>query len=189
MKGYKKWVTAGVALYIAGVLTGCGNANDTTGGMTPTNVTNQTAINTSTGITANTTTNAATNTSTGPQAATNISDSSPANQPGAIIGNTQIIHLVSPIPNQTVQAGSKIMVSGTVAKGFGHQTLQVQLLSGNVRPSKIIQIKKFQVGSDGKFSGQFGIPNNLPSSGTKMQVVFELLMKGGPEVSTTLIAK
>lgn len=189
MKSYKKWATAGVAISIVGVLAGCGNANDTTGGTTPTNTTNQTAINTSTGITANTTTNAAANTSAGTQATTNTSSSSTANQPGAIIGNTQIIHLASPVPNQTVQAGSEIMVSGTVGKGFEHQTLQVQLYSGNVKPLRIIQTKKIQVGSDGKFSGQFGIPNNLPSGGTKMQVVFELLMKGGPEVSTALSAK
>lgn len=74
------------------------------------------------------------------------------------------------------------MVSGTVE----NQTLQVTLFSGDVKPSATLQVQDFKVGSDGKFNGSFTIPSNLPSSGTNMQIVFELLMKGGPEVSTTL---
>lgn len=106
--------------------------------------------------------------------------------PPTIVGDTGIIHLDSPVPNQLVKAGSQILVSGTVAKGFENQTLQVTLFSGDVKPSATFQVQDFKVGSDGKFNGSFTIPSNLPSSGTNMQIVFELLMKGGPEVSTTL---
>ena len=69
MKRYKKWATVGVALSIVGILTGCGSANNTTGGTVPTNTstTTNTPSNTvpGTNTTGAITTNTKTNTETG----------------------------------------------------------------------------------------------------------------------------
>lgn len=106
-----------------------------------------------------------------------------------ITGDTKIINLFSPTANQMVKAGSKMTVTGTVAKGFENQTLQVKLFSGTQHGSKTLQVQTFQVGSDGHFSGTFTVPSSLPSSGTKMEMVLELLVKGGPQIQTTLTAE
>lgn len=39
MTSYKKWAAAGIALSVVGVLSGCGNANNSTGGTAVTNTT------------------------------------------------------------------------------------------------------------------------------------------------------
>ncbi|GMA64158.1 hypothetical protein NZD89_02250 [Alicyclobacillus fastidiosus] len=65
MKNYKTWATAGVALSLVGVVAGCGNANNSTGGTAPTNTTNQTVTNTATNTATNLPANATTNNTTG----------------------------------------------------------------------------------------------------------------------------
>jgi hypothetical protein len=93
-------------------------------------------------------------------------------------GDTQIIQLISPTANQTVTPGSTITVSGTVAKGFENQTLQVTLFSGDQKPSNVLRVQNFIVDRDGRFRGTFTEPSSLPPRGTKMQFWLELLEKG-----------
>ena len=64
LKGYKNWLTAGITLSIIGILTGCGNANNTTGGaaLAATNTGNQAVTNSATNTA---TTGAVTNQTTG----------------------------------------------------------------------------------------------------------------------------
>ena len=63
MKSYKKLATAGVVISIVGILTGCGNSNNPTGGTAPapTNTSNQAVTNTVTNLATNLPENAATN--------------------------------------------------------------------------------------------------------------------------------
>ncbi|QSO51105.1 hypothetical protein JZ785_19920 [Alicyclobacillus curvatus] len=88
MKKYKKWATGGVAVSIIGILAGCGNANNTTGGTAPapTNTSNQTVTNTATNTvtnsTANPTTNSVSNTTTDTNTTPAVDTQTPGNQTG-----------------------------------------------------------------------------------------------------------
>ncbi|MDP9727914.1 hypothetical protein [Alicyclobacillus tolerans] len=77
MKRYKKWTTAGIALTIVGLLTGCGTGGGVSSGSTPSkNITNTTSTN-------NTSASTALN-----NTATSISSTSNASNNSTITGNT-----------------------------------------------------------------------------------------------------